>query len=215
DQVELEHQVGVDSVGLVVYDTAGAVQDTVLLSVRRPNRVMLTRGGRPYAALGVPFSARPQFAVGPDGSIFSSDGATYRIAVLSPDGDTMRVFERDIEPPRVSDAERQAALEDLRQRIRRIGGQPPKDIDLPDHKPAIDGIQVDATGHIWVRAPMDAGWTRTEYGVFRPDGRYLGALSAPPVRIEQIGDSLVAGVAVDSLGVQRVEIMRLRKPAAH
>lgn len=213
DRVDLSHDVYVDSLGLMVYGPGGELQHTLLAAVDRPTRIYLTRGGRPYASLSVPFTPGPAVAVGPDGDVYSSDGAAYRIVVRTASGDTLRVLQRDVEPPLVEDRERQAAATALRDRIDRDGGPQPKTLPIPVHKPAITGLTVDADGDLWVRTPMGPGWTRVEYGVFAPDGHYLGALSMPAVRITEITTSLIAGIQVDSTGVERVAIMTLRKPA--
>jgi hypothetical protein len=47
---------------------------------------------------GAAASASPALAVGPDGSIYVARGDTYEIAVLSPEGDTVRVLRRALQP---------------------------------------------------------------------------------------------------------------------
>jgi hypothetical protein len=188
------------------------VHDTVIIATEPVPRIMVTRGGRPFMGLRTPFTAEPQVAVGGEGAIYASVGDGYRIVVLSPSGDTLRVYQRQVEAPPVTDAERDTALADLRNRIREAGGTPPAHIDLPERKPAIQGLTVDSQGNLWVRAPMGEGWTRTEYGVFDPLGSYLGALTMMPITIEEIGRDAVVAVATDTMGVQRVVVLPIRKP---
>lgn len=212
DRTFLSMSMDVDSLGIVVYEPDGAVHDTVLVSVTSPERIMVTRGGTPIMALAMPFTPRPRVAVGREGAIYATQGGHYRIAVLSPSGDTLRVYERQVEAPPVSDAERDAALADIRNRIRDAGATAPAHIEIPGHKPAIQGLIADDQGNLWVRAPMGEGWTRTEYGVFGPMGHYLGALTMMDVDIEEISRNVVVGVATDSLGVQQVVLLPIRKP---
>lgn len=201
-----------ETLGIVVYAPDGAVLDTVVISLEGPDRITVLRDGQPFMSMRTPFAAVPVAAVSPEGAIYSASGGQYRIAALSPAGDTVRIMRREVQPAPVSEAERQRAVEDVRDRIRQLGLAPPGDVRIPATKPAIQGLWVDANAHLWVRAPMGAGWTRTEWSVFDPDGRYLGALTLPPILVHQIGEDFVAGVAVDSMGAQRVVVLPIVKP---
>lgn len=213
DRVNLSSAADADTMAVMVYEPDGAVHDTVFIDAEgAERRITATRGGRPFMGLRRPFTPEPQVAVGREGAIYASAGSDYRIAVLSPSGDTLRVYARQVEAPPVTDAERDAALADLRDRIREAGGTPPTHMELPDRKPAIQGLTVDSQGDLWVRAPMGEGWTRTEYGVFDPLGNYLGALTMMPMDVQEIGRDVVVGVATDSLGVQRVVLCPIQKP---
>jgi len=212
DRVQLAGTPGVDSLAVMVYAPGGDVRNTLLVSVHEPDMVTLVRDGVPIMSMRVPYAPRPTVTVGPDGRVYATDADRYRIAVLRPTGDTIRVLERSLDPPTATPAERADAEAWIRERMRDAGGSPPARIELPDEKAVISRLHADATGHLWVRVPMGPGWTRTEYGIFAPDGRYLGALSMPPLVVHSITADRVAGVAVDSLGVQRVVVLPISKP---
>ncbi len=213
DRVQLSTMPRLDSLGIVVYAPDGDAMDSLLVSVHEPHMVTMTRGGVPIMSIRIPYAPEPSATVGPHGRIYVTPGDKYHITVLDPTGDTIRVLERGLEPPAVTDAERADAEAWIRDRMIDAGGTPPARIELPDEKAVIDGLHTDATGHLWVRMPMGPGWTRTEYGVFDPDGRYLGALTMPPLTVHRITRDRVAGVAVDSLGVQRVVVLPIVKPS--
>ena len=65
-----------------------------------------------------------------------------------------------------------------------------------------------------LRDPVDAPRTRRfHYSVFDPSGRWLGDVAVPAgLRLLDVGDLHVVGVAVDDHGVEHVRVHRLIKP---
>jgi hypothetical protein len=62
------------------------------------------------------------------------------------------------------------------------------------------------------RSGFDFGEQPTSYDINDPDGRFLGAVPVPPIRILQIGDDFIAGVASDDFDVETVVVLPLFKP---
>jgi hypothetical protein len=83
---------------------------------------------------------------------------------------------------------------------------------LPNTYPAFSGVIEAEDGHLWVqRSTTPSG---SEFDVFDPDGRYLGALTSNLSSLTHpfVDSSYLIGVSVDSLDVQYVEVYRVIKP---
>lgn len=210
DVTGLSHGIGVDSVGVIRYTPDGAVRDTILASVDEPAVIMVEKNGRPTMSFPVPFAPRTLTVAGPDGAVWTTSGAAYRVARLDERGDTALVVGRDVEPPRITDAERDSALASARDRYREAAGVEPRDLpDLPDTRPAILDLRVDDDGDLWVLRP-DAAAGAT-WDVFDSDGRLLASLPAPNLRVMHVGRSTLAGVEYDDMDVPRVVVVPLRR----
>jgi hypothetical protein len=82
----------------------------------------------------------------------------------------------------------------------------------PSHYPEMADIAVDSLGNIWVRTnpPLVRGFA--EWRVFDEDGIGMARIAIPQsVRITQIGQRYIIGVATDVLGVQRVVEYELQR----
>lgn len=202
----------VDSVGVVVYSPAGEPDDTVHVATIQEDRLVIERGGVPIMAFTRPFSPQPSLAIGPDGLIYFTLGDRYSIAVLSPEGDTLRVVRRELRPRSVTDEERDTALAEIEERYREVAGSgAPRGIEIPSTKPMIASLRVDRPGNLWVLMPSEPSWGHLEWAVHDADGRYLGPVATPQMMVTDIGEDYVAGVRADDLGVQRVAVYPLRK----
>jgi sugar lactone lactonase YvrE len=89
------------------------------------------------------------------------------------------------------------------------------EFDFPSRRPAFTHMVTDADGNWWVGAAD--GWpgtpNPTAWDVFDPDGRFLGTVTLPePLRVLEIGDDFVAGVAFDALDVPYAVVRDLIKP---
>ena len=88
------------------------------------------------------------------------------------------------------------------------------EIPLPETLPAFDRVIADALDHLWIREYRIPGrdtrhplWT-----VFDPEGRVLGRVETPRgLRIFEIGEEHVLGLAIRDLGVQQVQVWPLRR----
>lgn len=210
DRTGLSHGIGADTIGVVRYAASGQIEDTTLVAVYEPPRILVRRGGVPIMSFSVPFASVPSSTVGPDGLIYATGGETYSVAQLTPTGDTLLVIRRTVTPPVVSAAERDSALMQIKERYREAAGADPRELPaIPERKPAIAALRVDELGYLWVLRPSDHGVTAMEWDVFNPEGRFLGALALPPMNVMHIGERSIAGVVRDELGVARVKVVRL------
>lgn len=231
DQVLLNLNIGeADRYALVRYPAGGGSPDTLIVGEHASPRVLAVDAqGTPRAGLGIPFSADAVLDVGPRGRIAWGVGDTYTITLRGPEGDTLRAFGRPLEAEPVTASEAGQARVSLRERAREVSDQVARleDYELPETKPLFEGIVADRTGHWWVRRfrwlLRDAGGGEGEtrdpaslpplrHDVFDPEGRFLGTVETPVMRIMEIGRDFVAGVEEDELGVPYVAVYALVKP---
>jgi hypothetical protein len=143
------------------------------------------------------------------------DGAQYEFDVLGVGQSTARRFARRRALDVVTEEERDAARAELDERASQLvdGGQIGA-FDFPANKPAYTHLLADATGHWWAgsRSGFDFAQQPISYDIYDPDGRFLGAVSVPPIRILQIAEDFIAGVARDDFDVETVVVLPLVKP---
>jgi hypothetical protein len=212
DRTFFQYSNAPDSTAVIRYRPDGAAIDTTIVGAQDPDYLMITRNETPIMGLVRPFTARSSLAFGPDGTTYFTTGAEYSVTQRDPSGAVVRVIRRPLGPRPVTAAERDSVRAWILERAREIGGDPPTDLTLPDRKAMIEGLEVDAGGHLWIRSQPDPSWLRLEWWVHDPEGRYLGAVATPRMEVMDIGEDYVAGVATDELGVQRVEVYPLVKP---
>lgn len=81
----------------------------------------------------------------------------------------------------------------------------------PPTVPAYQAFLNDPLGNLWV-ARFDRWSDERRWGVFDPAGRFLGHVSVPPrFALFSIGVDAVYGVSRSDLGVESVEVYRLRR----
>lgn len=87
-------------------------------------------------------------------------------------------------------------------------------LELPSSLPAFDQILLNPGGEVWVRrfrTPRDPG---ERWGVFGPDGAFLGHVAMPAgFALHEVGDDYLLGVGTDGMGVERVQLYRLLRGA--
>lgn len=91
--------------------------------------------------------------------------------------DTVRIVEREYDPARLSDAERDSARHEAESLEARVRGD--YDAYVPMNRRIYETVFTDDQGYLWVLltpAPDDSGST---FDVFDPKSRYLGSLSVP------------------------------------
>jgi hypothetical protein len=151
---------GVESI-LVGYGPEGA-GDT--LGIPRPDpglaqnaRCDLPDGGMYFH--DQPFAAALLIVPTPAGERAVAVTSTYRIAFLSPAGDTARVIERDHEPVPITDADWAEATAGWRAfRAERPGVRCDRDdFPRPAAKPPLGWLFLDDTGRLWVEVTTVAG----------------------------------------------------------
>lgn len=212
DRARLSAAPGVDSMGVIVFSPDDEVTDTILVAVIEEDPLVVERDGVRIMSFPRPLAPRPSLAIGPGGGIHFARGDEYRVVVLSPEGDTLRVLRRELQPRPVSAGERDSAMamiDDLYQQA--AGTTAPRGIELPSVRPLIGTLRVDRAGNLWVGAAADPGSQRLEWSVHDPEGRYLGAVATPVMAVAEIGEDYLAGVFRDELGVERVGVYPLAK----
>ena len=222
-----------DSVGLAWMDLSGGLR-FVLDTVGHWDR-WYGRTSEGYGSGQAPFGRTLSVAIR-DGVVALTMGDRFEIEIR----DTMGVLRR---LARVTGRDEPVSSRDI-QRFREIVvpilaryGDDATVLDrqlsqelLPETKPSIAALQLDAAGNLWARAydMTDA----TAFYELRPDrpapirepnrrwtvldstGRLLGDIALPPrFDVHEIGHDWVLGVWRDSLDVEHVQLYRLRKPA--
>lgn len=132
----------------------------------------------------------------------------YRIAQVTFAQDTILLFESRRAPLPVTAAERDSAINAIRDRI---DGRELDWSEIPDEKPIVETILLDSRGRVWVQ--VRASNEETTYDIFSRDGIYEGTvttglkiLSSPlPVIVGEV----LHGIVTDELGVQYVVRARL------
>ena len=161
----------------------------------------------------VPFTAEPLAAAGE--YLWVADGGGTEVEQRNLRGELVRIVRLSRDIPRTADVYPryvEASLEtmDSTQRIQYehfYGLRHP----LPEHIPAYQAMLVDATSHVWLERYRLPGDTVPSWDVISPKGRWLGVVSIPSrLRVMQIGEDLVLGRHMDTLGVERIRVHSLR-----
>jgi hypothetical protein len=211
DQTPLNLSPDVDSIGVVSYTEEGQVLDTALIHVGMTPRILVRRGGLPRIWMALPFSPALRVGVDRTGNIIAGLGGEYRIAVVTPAGDTVRLVGREVAPRPVP-----AWVEDTVQaRVQRAkevaGGGEVDAFDRPRHQPHFTSLVVDALGYWWVGREGNPRILSSEYDVFASSGEYMGTVQVPRILIYEIGEDYIAGRMTDSLGVARAVVLGLTR----
>jgi hypothetical protein len=163
-----------------------------------------------------PFGRATAIALGAD-AVFLGSGEMFELRRHDLDGRLTHLWRAPDEDlaiaPAVLDAYRAYVLERVEPARHPMAERELREMPMPDGLPAYTRVEVDATGHVWVerfRARGDTAGVR--WGVFAPDGAFLGHVTFPPrFTLHEIGDDHVIGTATDDEGVQRVQLHALRR----
>jgi len=212
---------------IVVYDTTGAVVDTIALL---PQGQTLAGATEEQFSM-VLFSPEPVWDLDETGSVYYAMNDQYRVLVNGPDGALTRVITREVERKPVEESDKTAILNTIRDQYGQFG-LPPAQIEqllqgigFADSYPAFGLLFLGPGETLWVQRirsakdmaegaeeefefnAQDIG--SPEWEVLDSEGRYLGVVTLPerfqPVNVK--GD-LLYGIWRDELDVQY--IMRLR-----
>ncbi|MCJ7627689.1 MAG: hypothetical protein MUO50_04795, partial [Longimicrobiales bacterium] len=218
---------------IVVYDTTGAVVDTLVMLPKGQTLAGTTEGQLSM----VLFSPEPLWALDETGSVYFAMNDQYRILVNDPDGALTRVITRDVERKPVEESDRNSILSALRDQYVQFGVPPAQieqlmqGIGFADSYPAFGQIFLGPDETLWVqriRSARDMAEGAEEgfefdaqdigspqWEIFDAEGRYLGVVTLPegftPVNAK--GD-LLYGVWRDELDVQYVMRLRVNRPPA-
>jgi hypothetical protein len=165
-----------------------------------------------------PLARRARIAVQPGVARFcAGDQEEARVTCLDPEGrqvfinwvtDPLPVAEGD---PEVQ--EWRAETEEIY--LQKLGrGDVTRFLDLvpvPEFRPPYSALILDTEGNLWVERGPVPGEGAIEFLLFDPSGLLRGPVLVPPVRILEIGDDYVLGVARDEMEVQYVQVLSLVK----
>jgi hypothetical protein len=201
--------------GWIRHTTAGAepVIPQPPLHQAEPSMVVCDRPDGGISFFSRPFGGQGVLHPAPGGGTWVGWSAEYRLVLLGPGGDTLRVVERAWTPLPIGDDEWRAATEELRSFREEWPGAScrPRDFTRPEHKPAFERVMVDATGRLWVEAVTPEG---TRWEIFDTRGWLVASipgLDHDPRTVPWLGPDEIAWVSADTLGVQRVHRARLTR----
>jgi len=169
--------------------TAGGPRDTIPMPIRRgaqtpaglPRTTAVCRrpdGGTQFISLPEVPTVTYAFPP-PGGTIAVSWTAGYRVAFLTPAGDTLRVVTRERPPLPYTDALYEEGMRPYREMRETFPDArcEPGEPERPPHRAALRHILFDEGGRMWVEAAAEDGFV---WEVFDAEGRLLGAFPAPP-----------------------------------
>jgi hypothetical protein len=160
-----------------------------------------------------PFGRAASFALGAD-RIYLGTGERLEVLAYDRDGALVRVIRGpDVDlslPTALLDEYAESDLDEP-DRIM-LDRAVEAEIALPDSVPAYTDLRLDPLDHLWARRFQRPNERVDRWGVFAPDGAFLGHVAMPPgLDVQQIGDDFVLGVTRDELGVARVVVHTLRR----
>lgn len=128
----------------------------------------------------VPYTPTPLWQLDGEANLWFAMSDEYRVVQIGPNGDTLRVVERDVSPQEVSTEERDAAIRGLQSFAERGGRVDPSEI--PTKKPLLRLFVVDDEGYVWIQSvttekrPISIAsepGVRSVFDVFDPEGRFV------------------------------------------
>jgi hypothetical protein len=134
----------------------------------------------------VPMQPQSHHAYHPSGAFVTGWGGEYRLRLTRDGADTLRLFGRPWTAAAVTDAQRQALVEQNVQRLlaNQMGLTEEairKSLDpaaIPSTRPAWERLAVDGTGRIWIRTSVD-DTTAVHLDLFDAEGRWLDQVAVP------------------------------------
>lgn len=202
---------------LLVRYTASGAGDTLVMPDRpadQPSAIVCPAAGA-IRFFGVPFAYGILSVPSPAGELVTTRTDAYRIAVVSPSGDTLRTISRDVTPLAVSDSEWSAGLAEYRD-FRAKNPAASCDPATPARvrlKPVLRNLGFDDAGRLWVERRSADG---DMLDVFDGTGKLIGTLPAPmhdaDIPIYVRGDRLYTITVDEATGAQAVNVYRVLRP---
>jgi hypothetical protein len=198
------------------YNSNGQPAET-LMEVQAPPRYVHNYGDHTHFPF-IPLAAQASVAAG-RWWLFVGNGYTHQIERRRLDG-TLNSYiswpDTDRRPSAaVYDRYREESLADAQDQVQRrlYAHYYELDLPIPEYLPAYQSLLVDDEGYLWVEGYRLPWENRLSWGVFDPDGRWLGTVETPiGLRPYQIGAAFLLGRHRDELGVERVLLFELVKP---
>jgi hypothetical protein len=198
---------------IVSIDHAGLAIITDLGSVLSGERVGTERGSRPH-----PFGRATQIAITPT-ALYLGTGETHEVKRFSPSGRLERIVRWYGEGLEITDADleayREATLANVSAADRPAVERGLRELPMPPALPAFRRIEADSDGNLWVQRFRRPGDDSMQWLIFDPAGVWLGSIRGPAqFEITDMVDNRLLGIERDDLGVERVLVYEVIKPAS-
>ena len=198
----------------------GAPLDTLWLIKPRPLYTLEFRSGNnlTMTMISMTFAPTLRWALLSDGRVVLSDSANYVLHIVTPDGTIERTIRRDPPARPVTEADREAAREEVRSQSGNPGltGSPDfvrqwlEKMTFADVIPRITNLAVDSKDRIWVGVSVNEPEKTERIDVYDASGRLLGEIRDPAFFPRLFyGPDLAARVTTDEFDAEQVVVMRL------
>jgi hypothetical protein len=180
-----------------------------------PDKVVCTRG-RGFSWFDHPYVPRALAHPARDDRSIAALTSAYRIAVVSATHDTLRIIERTVEPPHLTDAEWSRTTDRFNEWLsdKDVAACQPKSLERPPHKPFIESLMVGVDGRIWVERNLAEG---TVWEVFDERGQLIGSVGGfehdRQRTVPWLGEDRIAWVSRGPMDVPHVHVARLSRSA--
>lgn len=202
---------------LVGYRSSGPA-DTLVLAERLPDppgAIVCPAAGGAIRFFAVPFAPGVVSVPGPGGDLVTARTDRYRVAFVSPRGDTLRTVGREVAPVPVSDSEWTegiAEYTDFRAKNPNANCDPASPPRMRV-KPIVRSLVFDDAGNLWVEHRSPSG---DMLDVFDSAGKLLGTMPAPAhdagIPLFVRGQRLYAVELDETTGAQLVKVFRVIRP---
>lgn len=195
----------------VLDDSAGAMPRD-LFEIPLWQRI-LVRQGRSGYDFTHPFGTRTVLA-GDGPYLIVGRGTTMQLEWFDRNGRLVKRVSGPDEELRLTDSMRtlyqaraRTGVDSMWRALLEVAGNP-----MPERYPAYDDLIVDRGGFAWVRRFAVPGTDENRWGVFAPDGAFLGHVTIPMgLELLEIGDDYVLGSARNTDEVPQVRLHRLTR----
>jgi hypothetical protein len=214
----------------------GTILDTLWLS--RPPEPNVSQSGSAGNVVMVrmqrTFEPSLYWAAFSDGGIAVSDTADYILHLVDASGTVVRRIDRDLPARVVTEADKEQAREQLRERMRSGGGiritvgggrgggggqaaaaaaamqeEQLRSMTFAPVVPRITGLRIDPADRLWVGVSLESAGETDRIDIYDRDGRLLAQLLGEPLPTTFFGPDLAARVVRDELEVEQILIYRL------
>jgi hypothetical protein len=184
---------------IVTLATDGSVLDTLMRFPPGASLVINAQGAQRTI-----FAPEPVWTLSDDLELYFGITNEYRISVFGPEGNLQRIVTKPVEPPPVTERDKEMMWEVIEQQVRdnvpperfmEFMQQARQSIGFAEYFPAFVSMSIGPNGSIWVqhlRPPAEVTEKELEtydmnqdigsrdWDVFDPSGRYLGVVTMPP-----------------------------------
>ncbi|MEZ4413368.1 MAG: hypothetical protein R2910_10320 [Gemmatimonadales bacterium] len=184
------------------------------------------RAEGPPSPFPVPFGLMTVAALRADTMLIGT-GTSFEVAAFGPDGTPVGGLQAAIPRDEVTRADAKeftaAAITRLKTGAKTLNTtldsslvRALENAPFPARKPAFGRMLVDATGALWLSAPLNPPASASSWTVFAPDGTWLGTVTTPEgLRVDEIGVDYVLGMYRQRHGQERVRSYPLTRGAAN